>query len=156
MAKVRERSRGKPPVKAAPKSKEADVREKNAGRRRYIELTYRLIEYKIMYYYPELIAEAYQEHLTVSDETYDAMEMEYLRLCKSLGYKNTVAHKEYASIGEVPGPGMNEVDFTRPTVHLVLRKWGIKNWQDRCAMLDAQVARKIKADTAAFLESIGE
>lgn len=126
MARVRERSRPAAVVTAPPK-------ENKAGYRRYVELTYQLIEYKIMYYYPELIKEGYHPGLEISDDAYDALEVEYLKLCKELGQKNTVVHKSYSGL-KVDGPGMFEVDFTRPVVHLIMRKFGVTNWQQKCKM----------------------
>jgi len=98
---------------------------------RWIALAYMLIEYKIMYYYPELIKEGYRHGLTITDHEYDALELEYLTLCKSLKQKNTVVHKAYPGFEDVAGEGMMEVDFKRPVVHLVMRKYGINDWQKR-------------------------
>lgn len=120
--------------RAAAPAKEMSTAERNSAKRRYIELSYRLIEYKIMYYYPDLISEGYHDGLTISDNEYDKLEMEYLRICKTLGYKNTIVHKGYPGLEDVPGEGMFEVDFTRPAVHLVMRKWGIKNWQAKAGL----------------------
>lgn len=124
MVRVRERSR------RAPVSVEEPIKRSSVSFRRYIELSYHIIEHKIMYYYPELIKVGYHRGLEISDDAYDALEIEYLKLCKELGEKNTVVHKGYAGL-EVEGPGMMEVDFTRPVVHLIMRKYGISNWQDK-------------------------
>ncbi len=124
--------------------------ENNKAKRRFIELTYRLIEYKIMYYYPEYIKAAYHSHLTIDDHSYDALEIEYLKLCLQLGYPNTIVHKGYPGLEDVPGSGMEEVDFTRPAVHLIMRKWGVQNWQDKCYQLDAQVRAKVAAADKKF------
>jgi len=134
MARVRERSRPAAVVAVLPK-------ENKAGYRRYIELTYRIIECKIMYYYPDLIKEGYHPGLEISDDDYDAMEIEYLKLCKELGQKNTLVHKRYPGL-EVDGPGMFEVDFTRPIVHLVMRKFGVTNWQQKCGMANNEAPDK--------------
>lgn len=120
----RERTRSK----VNPGSKEESVK---GLKRRFIELSYHIIEYKITYYRPELIAEGYRDQLTISDDAYDALEMEYLRLCRDLKYPNTLVHKEYAGIEGYKGDGMMEVDFTKPAVHLVLRKYGVKDWRDK-------------------------
>ncbi len=117
----------------------------NADKRRFIELNYRILECKILYYYEELIAPGYREALAVSDDEYDRMEMEYLKLCKKLGYPNTVVHKNYGKLGGGEETAMFEVDFTNGGVHMVLRKWGIKEWQKKCPLLDSQTARKIEA-----------
>ena len=121
------RDRDRKPAQSA-----APAKGTNADKRRFIELSYRIIECKILYYNEELIAPGYRERLGVTDEEYDKMEMEYLRLCKLLGYPNTVVHKSYGALGGGEDTAMMEVDYTRPSVHLVLRKWGIKNWQAKC------------------------
>jgi hypothetical protein len=128
MTKVRERvrERARSPIAVEDTKKKDKVR--------WIRLAYMLIEYKIMYYYPEVIKEGYHPGLTISDDEYDKLEIEYLTLCKKLNVANTVVHKGYPGLmlGEdVKGDGMFEVDFTRPVVHLIMRKYGISNWQDR-------------------------
>lgn len=93
--------------------------------RRYIWLSWRLIEWKLMYYYPEKVAEEFHEMLSISDDIYDQYELEYLKLCRKLNLPNTVVHKSYAGF-KVMGDGMFEVDTTRPCVQLVLGKYGEK------------------------------
>ncbi len=122
--------------------KENPAIEANRDKRRFIELTYMIIEHKIMYYNAELIAPGYRPGLEIDDHSYDALEKEYLRLCLKLKYPNTIVHHGYADINngeDVPGDGMMEVDYTRPVVHLILRKYGIKGWQERCAQLNEKL-----------------
>lgn len=109
--------------------------------KRYVMLGWLLIEWKLMYYAPHLVAEKFHDMLTVDDEAYDAYEREYMTLCKVHRFNNTVVHKSHGSglrmIGEmqagekpkdfVPGDGMFEVDFNRPSVQLVLSKYGDKS-----------------------------
>lgn len=124
MTKIRERNHKASPV-------ENDRRKDKV---RWIRLAYMLIEHKIMYYYPELIKEGYRPGLTISDDTYDELEIEYLSLCKKLNASNTVVHKSYPGLEigvDVRGEGMLEVDFSRPVVHLVMRKYGVADWQNR-------------------------
>lgn len=90
--------------------------------RRHVELSWRLIEYKAMYYAPELVHASWHDHLTVSDELYDGLEVRYLGLCRETGRPNTIVHKAYPGYDDVPGDGMMEIDRDRPSVRLVLRK----------------------------------
>ena len=110
-----------------PESKFKDQRDKHKAE--YTELGWRLIEHKLMYYYPELIDEDYHKGLTIPDDEYDDLEIRYLTLCKKFGFNNTVVHKGYTGFEDVKGDGMMEVDLKRPIVHLILRKWGVKGWQ---------------------------
>ncbi len=96
--------------------------------KRHAALCWSLIRHKIVYYYPELVAEKYQQKYSITDDEYDKLEKEYLTLCLRLGLENTVAHKTYPDIGEVPGKGMMEVDFSRPSVTLVMSHIGVDGW----------------------------
>ena len=146
MARERERGRvSKPAKKSTPTPK-----NENGDKRRFIELTYKIIEAKVLYYNEELISPGYRKALRVSDDIYDQWEVEYLKLCKKLGYKNAVVHKVYAGLEDVPGEGMMEVDFKRPVVHLVMRKWGIKDWMNKCVMLSDVDKEIIKRDDAEY------
>lgn len=89
-------------------------------KQRHALISWSLIEWKLMYYYPEKIAPEFHEKLTVPDAIYDQMEQEYLLLCERLDLPNTLVHK-------VEGAGMVEVDFTKPSVKLVLSKYGIRS-----------------------------
>ena len=55
---------------------------------RYVELRWKLLEYKAMYYLPEKIHPSRHQQLTISDSEYDALEKEMLALDESLGYNN--------------------------------------------------------------------
>jgi hypothetical protein len=95
--------------------------------RRHARLGWMLLEWKIMYYYPEMIAEELQDGLTVDDEIFDQYELEYLHLCVKLGKENTISHKYGPDNWDgLIGEGMQEVDFGRPSVQLVLSKYGVK------------------------------
>lgn len=126
MARVRQRN-----IRVRQRKLNPGSKDNSGDRQRYIALAYMIIEYKIMYYYPELIREGFRPGLTISDDEYDKLEIEYLSLCKKLGLPNTVVHKCYPGLDEetIDWREMFEVDFTRPVVHLVMRKYGIKNWQ---------------------------
>lgn len=99
-------------------------------RQRHIDLGWKIIAYKLMYYNPELIGEGSRKELEIDDHSYDALEMEYLALCERLSTKNTVVHKlpEGASetLKALSTDAMMEPDLTRPSVQLVLSKYGVK------------------------------
>lgn len=120
----------KPPKSKAPKGDSAQLKKDKA---RYIELSYRIIEAKIMYYYPELIRAGFHEGLTISDDEFDKMQIEYLTLCRDNDFENTVCHNYFPGLDEITvrGRGMFEVDFKRPVVHLIMRKWGVPKWQSK-------------------------
>lgn len=92
--------------------------------KRHIELGWKIIEWKVAYYKPEAVHKTRQADCELHDDLYDQYEQEYLRLCLKLGRDNTVVHKSYESIGEVPGDGMFEIEEARPSVKLVLAKLG--------------------------------
>lgn len=101
---------------------------------RFFFLSWRLIEYKIYYYYPHYVLEKYHDFLEVPDWHYDSLEREYLHLCKKLHRDNTVAHWNE----DVPGEGMFEVDFSRPGCRLILSKfgtpWACKEYPHECSL----------------------
>lgn len=107
---------------------------KKQKRDRHVFLSWKIIEHKLMYYYPDKVAPEHHETLVISDESYDLLEKEYLSLCCALDLPNTVVHKGNSNTpvnGEmVPkGDGMMEVDFSRPSVQLVLKKYGVPDDQ---------------------------
>ena len=81
--------------------------------KRYIKLGWELIEHKIRYYI--------FSNPVISDNEYDNLELEYLKLCMKYKLENTVVHKLYPNL-VVNGEGMMEVDMTRPSVQLVYNK----------------------------------
>lgn len=134
MARERIRDRPRPAIASKEKAPLVErafkTRKKlSVDEQRWIKLSYQLIEYRIMYYYPHLIREVYHEGLTIHDSIYDQYEIEYLELCDKLKVKNTVVHCRYEKYEHL-GPGMMEVDFRRPVVHLIMRKYGEPNWQE--------------------------
>jgi hypothetical protein len=88
----------------------------------FVALCWKLIEWKVAYYRPEFVHRSRRKELVIDDETYDAHEQRYLTLCRELGKPNTIVHKGYPGFDDIEGPGMMEVDMTRPSVQLVLRK----------------------------------
>lgn len=99
--------------------------KKNTHALRLAKLSWTILEAKLLYYYPEKIKEEYHEKLEISDAEYDALEIEYLTLCRTLGRENTLVHKVYEGFEDVAGDGMIEVDFSRPSVNCVLKKYGV-------------------------------
>ena len=90
-------------------------------RARFIKLSWDLLAYKLYYYYPEKVHPSWHKKLDIPDSEYDELEREYLKLCLSLGEKNTVATK--VLLGDTfIGPGMIELDFERPSVQQALKK----------------------------------
>lgn len=93
--------------------------------KRYVQIGWQIIEYKVAYYMPERVAETKRERYTISDALYDELEIEYLTLCKKLGKPNTLVHKTYPGFEDVDhSKAMMEIDIERPSVQLVLEKLG--------------------------------
>jgi hypothetical protein len=92
-------------------------------KQKHIQLSWELIGYKLMYYFPELVHESWHKTLDIPDSEYDEKEREYLRLCLELGYKNTVAGQTSVDGKEVDGEGMTELDTSRPSVSLAKHKY---------------------------------
>lgn len=79
-------------------------------------LSYRIIWFKIAYYYPDRLTKS----ISIDDDAYDQIELGYLRLCQELGRPNELVHKQYPQYAHIPGNGMIEVDFSRADVQEVL------------------------------------
>ena len=92
-----------------------------ARTQRRVDLSWAIIEAKILYYDPKELPESFVERKLPSDARYDAMEREYLDLCVALNQPNTVVHKEYAGL-RPRGAGMFELDWERPSVKLAHEK----------------------------------
>ena len=97
--------------------------EEYTGIQKHIQLSWDLIGYKMMYYYPEEVDTSWHKKLTVTDEAYDTLEKEYLRLCLELGIPNTVAGQSSVDGKEVRGEGMTQIDLERPSVRLAKFKF---------------------------------
>lgn len=95
-------------------------------------LSWKIIEWKLMYYNPELVKPEFHSQLEIPDYEYDAREEEYVNLCLELNKPNTVAHKWSQSLDSpklrsLSEGTMVEPDLTRPSVQLVLKKYGYTN-----------------------------
>ncbi len=111
---------------------------------RFCWLSWRILEYKIYYYEPQLIDPKFADQFQVDDHYYDAVEIEYMGLCKKFRCPNTLVHHSFPNLrmedemlaGEdindfVPGLGMFEVNEDRPCVHLVLSKYGTAELREK-------------------------
>ena len=99
---------------------------KNSLRERLIPLGWKILEYKLFYYYPDLVHNSWWNKLTVDDLVYDELEKEYLRLSFALKYPNYNVHKIYFKWQneEFQKYSKIELDFVRPSVQLVAAKLG--------------------------------
>lgn len=84
------------------------------SKKRFVKLSWDILRYKVLYYY------FYRSE--ISDDEYDILEQEYLKLCIKLNKENTLVHKVYPNISGYKGNGMMEIDLTRPSVQLVINK----------------------------------
>lgn len=89
------------------------------ARIRWNTLGMQIVAHKIMYYHPEKVHESWEEELIITDEAYDAKEVEFLKLCRLLDYSNIIVHKSYPGL-ETKGDGMMEVDFKTYIARMVL------------------------------------
>ena len=78
---------------------------------KYIQLGWRIMELKLMYYLPELVHKSWHQHLTLTDHQYDVIENDYVTLCNKLGKEPTASN-------------MVEFDINRSSARLVLSKYG--------------------------------
>lgn len=97
-------------------------------RARFCTLGWQLLEWKIAYYAPHFIQPDCLRGMEVEDSQFDGCSEEYLALCIKRGWRNTICHSGQL-VGYTEGPGMFEVDFSRPCVRLVLSKYGVPGWQ---------------------------
>jgi hypothetical protein len=107
----------------------------------FAALSWKLIEWKVAYYFPEKVHKTWRKDCEVSDETYDAAEVRYLTLVRKLREQraadplyadcepplaiNTIVHKGWPGFEDIGTEhAMVEVDETRPSVQLVMAKLG--------------------------------
>jgi hypothetical protein len=74
-----------------------------------IELCWKILEYKAVYYYPHKIHKTWKKRLTIPDEKYDILENQYRALCQEFDVEPTAAD-------------MVGFDQKRPSCKLVLAK----------------------------------
>jgi len=78
-------------------------------------------------HHPERVAKRLHEELSIPDAVHDQMEIRYLKISRKFKKPNTVVHKMYPGLDETTidySNAMQEVDFTCPSVQLVLSKYG--------------------------------
>ena len=75
----------------------------------FVQLSWRLLEYKLMYYNPDRVHSSWNEALTIPDSDYDQLESQYKTLGNSLGLPLSVTE-------------MVDFDFSRPSCKLVMKK----------------------------------
>lgn len=78
---------------------------------RYIELSWKILEFKCAYYRPDLVHGDSLPKYTVPDVVYDKLESEYKELCGKLGESPTASD-------------MVGFDLDRPSCRLVVKKLG--------------------------------
>ena len=89
----------------------------------HTNLGWRIIEWKVAYYLPDRVHPSRRQDLEVSDDFYDEAEKRYLTLCRELGSRNSVVHKDWPGFEDVGTEhAMMEVDEDRPSVQLVISK----------------------------------
>lgn len=123
-----------------------EASELDTQHKRQVYLTWNIIRFKLMYYYPELVDEEFKKPLAISDERYDKLKTEYLGLCIKLGVDNNILDP-MAKSGDrvVPGTGMKEIDFEKPMVVSTLNYVGIEEWKDAIAEIKAVAKAESKA-----------
>lgn len=111
----------------------------------HVTLSWKLIEWKVAYYLPEKVHASRIDDYTIDDDVYDQHERHYLTLCRQLGKPNTIVHKGHPGFDDVSmRDAMMEVDVSRPSVQLVLKKLGAPKARRR---------RKCSTDTIPTLRS---
>jgi len=84
--------------------------------KQHVELSWRILEAKLMYYRPELVHASWHNHLTITDSQYDAIEDTYRILCKRL-------NKECYAVNMVG------FDLEKPSGRLVCSKYQMPKGQ---------------------------
>lgn len=83
-------------------------------------LSWRIIEWKVQYYRPDLVHESWGNEFIIDDATYDAHELRYLELCRITKSPNTLVHKGYPGYDDYAN-AMLELDMERPSVQRVIK-----------------------------------
>ena len=90
---------------------EIPYKDLSEDQKKFIELGWKLLEYKCVYYRPKLVHPYNLEYCTISDATYDLLEGQYKAVCVRLG--------------EIPtASDMVGFDLDRPSCKMVVRKLG--------------------------------
>lgn len=89
----------------------------------FAQLSWRMIEWRLAYYYPDLLKSEYLTEFTIEDLEYDRHEQRYLELCRLTGSANYHVHKNCPA--DIEDRSVMEIDLERPSVKLVLSKIGL-------------------------------
>lgn len=113
----------------------------------YIDLSWKIIEAKVLYYQPSTNWEqAFIDERMPTDAQYDLMEQEYLKACREIGENNDLVHKAYPGFEDVPGDGMMEVDWEDPDVKEVYEALceEYRNWKRKELKKQGTLKKKTK------------
>jgi hypothetical protein len=77
----------------------------------FVQISWKLLEYRLMYYHPDKVHPSWHDDLVILDSNYDQLEAEYKRLADELGVAKTVSD-------------MVDFDFSRPSCQVVMKKLG--------------------------------
>jgi len=75
----------------------------------FVQMSWKLLEYRLMYYHPDKVHPSWHDELTVPDSDYDLLEAQYKRVAEELGVVQTITH-------------MVDFDLSRPSCKLVMKK----------------------------------
>lgn len=108
--------------------------------KKHARLGWRILECKLMYYHSVFVDKKYHKKLEISDAEFDALSREYLTLCLDNGFENSVCH-ENAGLrisedkwNEITKINTMEVDFNRPSVKLIILKYGSDRGLERIGL----------------------
>jgi len=90
-------------------------------KQRHVFLSWEIIKHKLLYYAPH--KKYLSKFKSISDDEYDAMEREYLTLCRKLNVPNTVVHKEY--------PGFEDIDYSQAMMEVDVNRRSVQCVQDK-------------------------
>ncbi len=78
---------------------------------RFEELSWKLLEYKMMYYHSDKVHPTWHTILMIEDSEYDLLEIEYSKLAEELRVPKSVTN-------------MVDFDFSKPSCKMVMAKLG--------------------------------
>lgn len=87
----------------------------------FATFSWKILKYKLAYYYPERVHLDWIEELTISDADYDSLEQRYFYLARILGKDPRHSQKDYDG-GGIKDQKL-EFPFDLPCGQLVLKKY---------------------------------
>ncbi len=100
-----------------------EIDQRKIWDKEYTPLTWKIIEWKVAYYRPDLVHRSRVNDYTISDDEYDKSEIRYLELTRLLGFRNYLVHKGYPGFEDLGIEyAMFEIDESRPSIQLVINK----------------------------------